>query len=391
MSAIKSRDLSFGLSGMLTTCVGYTLILFMPLYLEFVGGHLSLNESQIGWLASTDAGGLALAALLFALLVKRLNFRYVVAAGCAIALIGNLLSIPINDFKLLCFIRIVTGFGEGLVVAAGITVIGMVSNPNRWFGIYTAAVVVVQGLGLIVLPGINDGFGVSGLFIFLAALFVLPFLVVSQLPSKANTELAESQVNDNDSSLSRLLLLALAGQLVFYAGIGGIWAYISLMGSEQGLAIDVVSRSLAIAMAVGALGGLAFAALGKRGDSRGLFALSIFIMMACAVGFYQFTAMSYLLILCVFSFFWSLLGARLFAVVSDADKSGKFISAAQTVLSLGYMVGPIIAAMMFERLAYHGVLMMAAISFLLCFILVLPLINKLRQADVLHRVNQANG
>lgn len=383
MNAVKSTDLSNGLSGILTTCVGYTLILFMPLYLEFVAQSLSLNESQVGLLAATDAGGLALAALLFAVFIKRLNFKYVVLAGCAIAIAGNLLSISLSDFGLLCAVRVLTGFGEGLVVAAGISVVGMVSNPNRWFGLYTAAVVVVQAIGLIVLPVIEQHFDVQGLFIFFALLFLLPLLVYGRMPEHSTSvELSEVDDNKIDSSLSKLLLLALIGQLVFYAGIGGVWAYISLMGSEQGLDINVVSQSLAISMAVGALGGLAFAALGKRGDSQMLFALSTLVMVGCLAGLVSFNALSYLVVLCIFSFFWSLLGARLFAVVSDADHSGKYISAAQTVLSLGYMVGPLVAAMLFEDFAYQGVLAMAAIAFVICFVMVLPLIKRLaKQSD----------
>lgn len=383
MIAVKKTDLSNGLSGILTTCVGYTLILFMPLYLEFVAQALSLSESQVGLLAATDAGGLALAALLFAVFIKRLNFNYVILVGCTIAIIGNLLSISLSHFTVLCTVRILTGFGEGLVVAAGISVVGMVSNPNRWFGLYTAAVVVVQAIGLIILPVIKQHFDLQGVFIFFALLFLLPLLVYRKMPvHSVGTELSDTSSNNTDYSLNQLLLLALLGQLAFYAGIGGIWAYISLMGNEQGLEIGVVSQSLAISMAVGALGGLVFAALGKRGDSKALFALSILIMIGCLVGLVRFNALSYLLVLCVFSFFWSLLGARLFAVVSDADHSGKYISAAQTVLSLGYMVGPLIAAMLFEYFAYHGILAMAAIAFVLCFGLVLPLIQHLAKASL---------
>ena len=377
MLAVKNSDLSHGLSGILTTCVGYTLILFMPLYLEFVAQALSLNESQVGWLAATDAGGLALSALLFAIFIKRLNFRYVVIVGCAIAIAGNLWSMKIEDYQWLCVIRTITGFGEGLVVAAGISVVGMVSNPNRWFGLYTAAVVVVQGIGLILLPIIKQKFELEGLFIFFALLFLLPLITLNQLPKHSVAN--DGKTHAISSTKKKYLLLALLGQLIFYAGIGGVWAYISLMGNAQGLNIDIVSQYLAISMVIGALGGVAFAMLGKRGDSQRLFAISIAIMIFCMVGLIEFSASSYLIVLCIFSFFWSLLGARLFAVVSDADQSGKYISGAQTVLSLGYMIGPIIAAMLFDDFSYKGILTMAAIAFILCFACVIPLIRELAQ------------
>ena len=85
------------------------------------------------------------------------------------------------------------------------------------------------------------------------------------------------------------------------------------------------------------------------------------------------TETRYLVSLCVFSFFWSIAGARLFAVISDVDHSGKYISAAQTVVGVGYILGPILASTLVKNTSYTDVIMMGSVLFSLSFIFILPL------------------
>ena len=81
----------------------------------------------------------------------------------------------------------------------------------------------------------------------------------------------------------------------------------------------------------------------------------------------------YLIAMCVFSFFWSIVGARLFAVISDVDHSGKYISAAQTVVGVGYILGPILASTLVKGIGYTDIIIMGTLLFSLCFIVILPL------------------
>ncbi|MDN3385151.1 hypothetical protein QL995_21230 [Pseudoalteromonas sp. APC 3358] len=82
-SSEKHSDLRLGLSGLATAPIGYLVLLFLPVYLEVVGINLSLTEQQIGWLASTDSVGLALATFIFSIFIKKVNFRQVLGERLA--------------------------------------------------------------------------------------------------------------------------------------------------------------------------------------------------------------------------------------------------------------------------------------------------------------------
>lgn len=368
-------DLRLGLSGLTTAPIGYLVLLFLPVYLEVVGINLSLTEQQIGWLASTDSIGLAVATFIFSLFIKKLNFRHVLLSGVTITVLGNLLSAMTTDFIMLCIIRSLTGLGEGMIVAVGISAIGMTKNPNRWFGFYTAAIVVVQAIGLVLVPIIYDSFSLLGVFVAMALFYAIPLSVIKLLPRQSEDY---NLTVDSSAIIVKqpiaLLNLGLLSLLFFYMSIGGVWTYMSLMGTSGGLTLSFVSQALAAAMIAGLFGALFFAYIGFHGKNIALLFVSLLLMaMPLWVLEEGLTGTRYLVALCVFSFFWSIVGARLFAVISDVDHSGKYISSAQTVVGFGYIIGPIFASSLLKGNGYTEVIIMGTILFGLCFVSVLPL------------------
>lgn len=382
MKHVKSlqgaNDWSFGVAGLLTAPIGYLVLLFLPVYLEVVAQSMQLNDQQIGQLAATDSVGIVFATLGFAVVIKYLKFQQVALFGALIAVVGNLLSAAVDDFFLLCVMRVICGLGEGLLVAVGISAIGMTSNPNRWFGFYTAAVVLVQALGLIAIPPIFDKGGLVMLYVVMALFYIIPLFVLKKLPSNAT---AYDSGNKPDVKFElparNLFVIALTGLLCFYIGIGGVWSYISFVGTSAGLTLDYVSKALALSMISGLVGALFFAWLGQRGKSTWLLLSSILVMSASLVALEaRLTPLNYFVLLSLFSFFWSIVGARTFAIISDADHSGQFISAAQTLVGVGYIIGPMLASHIVVKYSYLGVNLMGVAVFLACFALMTPLAKK---------------
>jgi|TARA_R110002060_G_scaffold72621_1_gene81326 predicted MFS family arabinose efflux permease len=371
----SNSDLKYGLSGLATAPIGYLVLLFLPVYLEVVGINLSLTDQQIGWLASTDSIGLALATFVFSVYIKKLNFRTVLLVGVAITVVGNLLSALIQDFLVLCLVRAITGLGEGMIVAVGISALGMTKNPNRWFGFYTAAMVVVQAIGLVLVPIIYDYYLLSGVFVGMALFYLLPLVVIKLLPRKSNDyDVAEDTDRPKSEPPKTLLNLALISLLFCYIGVSGAWAYMSLMGTSVGLTLSFVSQALALSMVAGLLGAIFFALIGDMSKKIALMLISLILMALSLWGLdSNLTELRYLIALCVFAFFWSIASARISAAISDVDHSGQYISAAQTVLGFAYILGPIIASTLVQDSGYTKVIMMGSVLFGLCFIFLLPL------------------
>ncbi len=378
MQTTMRNNSSFGLAGLLTAPVGYLILLFLPVYLEVMAEALQLTEQQIGRLAATDSVGIVMATLLFAKFVHQLNFRTTTIFGVVIAVAANLACGMVTDFTLLCLLRIVCGLGEGLLVAVGISALGMTSSPNRWFGYYTAAVVAVQALGLVAVTPIYQAGGLGMLFIVIGAFYLLPLTVVKRLPANSQSYQTDEVTDVQPLPISKALFSsALAGLLCFYIGIGAVWSYISFLATDQGLALDSVSRSLALSMVAGLLGALFFAWLDQKGKSSTLLISSFAIMSACLLAVLnQLTDLKYLLLLSVFSFFWSVVGARTFAIISDADHSGKYISMAQATVGIGYILGPMLAAELVVDFKYTGVNTLGIVAFCCCIALMWPLAKK---------------
>ena len=367
---INSIDKRYGISGLVAAPIGYLVLLFLPVFLEVASRELSLTGKQIGILGASDSAGLVLATLLCSLFITRLNFHTAAFVGIFISVIGNYASAGVDDFTNLCLIRLITGFGEGLLVAVGISAVGMTSKPGRWFGFYTASIVAVQALGLLVVVPIFNMWNLSGVFMMISGIYLIPLLIIRKLPKKSviiTTNVSKQPTN--------LLALAMLATLFFYTCIGGVWAYVSFMGTETGLTLKYVSMSLAMAMGAGFIGALFFAFIGKHAKRHSLFAFSTLVMIICLWRLNSFeNGFSYIIIVSIYSFFWSIIGARLFALVSDTDNSGRFISAAQTVVGIGFALGPYIASLLISDYGYAGINIMGAISLLLCFLATTPLI-----------------
>jgi predicted MFS family arabinose efflux permease len=148
----------------------------------------------------------------------------------------------------------------------------------------------------------------------------------------------------------------------------------SLMGTSVGLTLSFVSQALALSMVAGLVGAIFFALIGDMSKKIALMLISLIAMALSLWGLdSDLTELRYLVALCIFAFFWSIASARLSAAISDVDHSGQYISAAQTVLGLAYILGPILASNLVQDAGYTKVIMMGTVLFGLCFIFLLPL------------------
>ena len=64
----------------------------MPLLVGSIADSLGFSEQQLGWLASSDMGGLFIGSVLTAFLVTRVNRRTLATAGLVLVVLSNFLS-----------------------------------------------------------------------------------------------------------------------------------------------------------------------------------------------------------------------------------------------------------------------------------------------------------
>lgn len=377
--ADRWQDFRYGVSGALTTAVAHIVMSVLPLYLEAVADRLGLSTDQIGLLGATDMGGIAVVTLLGAIYIKRLDLHKVALAGIVIAIIANLLSTLTTDFIALCIIRVVAGFGEGMMVIAGITSLGRTSNRDRWFSVYTFSSVSKSAIVLYFFPSIFNRWDVEGVFLTLAVLYALPLLTVRWLATSGSG--GASRHGNAASSKGQfpvwVTVMALVSMLLYFNSLGGLWAYIAGIGTTNGFSLEFVSEALTYGMIGGASGSILLGMLGKR--ARGIFPLLLAcsVMLTCHWIFNgTFNELTFIVTLIFYTAVWSIIAVRLYAVVATGDSSGRFIIASQPVVAAGFAMGPFAASMLVGPENYTPVIAMAATGVILCYIGVLPILRK---------------
>lgn len=372
----SDSDFLLGLSGTLAALVGYSVVFLLPSFVETAAGQFDLNNQQIGWLGATDTGGLALMTLLTAVFIQKLDLRLITRLGVVLALLANVATLQVDSYSSLCITRFVAGLGEGLLVTAGIASLAQTKNQDRWFSIYTAAAVVLQASGLFLFPYVVELWQLNGIIVTFAALLILPLLLSGQLASK-NQQLSTS----GERSTSRLLALATGAVMMFYISIGAVWTYVATMGTDAGFSFEWVSTALSISMVGGFLGAVGLATYGHLAKGSVLFIASgIIMLLSLVVLATDFNQSQYQWTLVIYAVVWSVIAARLYSLIAIADNSGRYITATQPVLNIGFALGPLMSAALlssssFADTAYLAVTVVAAVALILCLVLIFPLAN----------------
>lgn len=376
MTTKQHRDLFLGTSGTIAALIGYSVIFLLPSFLEAAAVQFNLNNQQIGWLGSSETGGLAISTLLCALFINKLDIKKIAVLGIVIALIANVLSNFCTAVEGLLWSRLVAGLGEGLLVTAGMTALAKTANPDRWFAIYTGAAVVLQAAGLFLLPSVIQQWQLFGVLLCFIILLILALFFIRYLPNKTDV-IRENSLNSPETSnakLSRNLVFGVFAILSFYISIGAVWTYIAGIGTAAGFSFEWVSTALSISMIGGFIGAVLLALMGRMATGSVILIVSGLIMLLCLYFLdLDFNKSQYTWTLIIYSVVWSVIASRLFSLIATADKSGRFITASQPMLNIGFALGPLMASGLIVKFSYSGVLALAAVSLLVSILCIIPL------------------
>ena len=284
----------------------------LPLLVGSIATSLHFTDLQLGWLASSDMGGLFLGSVLTSFLVTRINRRYLGAFGLFLVILGNYASTQSPELLPLMFSRFCAGLGAGVCYATCTASLAGTYHAARTFSIFLFVLVVMNAFIFYIFPIIDGKWGVNGLFMFYL-LEAIPILFILPLMPKYCDEETDKVVTINEDSgtdthqhvpsfLPRLCLIAVFS---FYVLVGAYWAYIERAGVAVGISSDFISGSLTWGQ-VFSLSGTALAAwLARRyGQSKPLiFALCFMVgtMLVLAVSIDR-TTLAFSIF--SFSFFW---------------------------------------------------------------------------------------
>ncbi|MEM6581669.1 MAG: MFS transporter [Pseudomonadota bacterium] len=346
-----------------------------------------LDEAAVGLIMSKEVMVYALTALLLAGPVTRISRAKIALLGGALVFASNIVSGMSESYEVLRIARMVSGFGAGMIGAAGTASAASSINPQRVFAIVAVSWGLLAAGGAVIFPYFTEALGAMGGYFSLAGAVVLLLPLCFWLPPPPRDpeeEAAKAAAMNSLSPLERFTeklgvrgapnkefaIVALIALFIYEVGQGGIQVFLEQMGLRTGMDAVEVGRVLGIAGFVGLAGGVIAAWLSNRyGNLRpALLGIATNAIVACALALGE-SAMAFALLYLAWNVCFYFVVPYIMGIMSEMDKKGRWAVATDAVWWFGAAPGPAIGGYLVAETGYTGLailpLVVGAISIVL--------------------------
>lgn len=351
------------LAGMALAVIGMQVFIIQPGLVSVLIASGS-EEGIVGYSASAELFGIAIATIAGALIGTRVSWKVLAGVSLLLMMTANLSSAAWPSGHIFLFLRLIAGLGSGLVISLGYAMVATAADSDRSFGHLIIVVLLYGALGIFGLPTAALLLGAKGIFVLLALMAAagLPLLAFIVEPTST-----DGATQNRDPHIGRPGLL-LGAVFLFFLGQGVVWAFLSLIGERMGIAPQAVANGLTVAQLAGIAGAYA-ASLGQRIGHRLLIAIgAIGCIAPLAVMTLRLDAVGYGLSISIFNAAANLMTPLLIAIIAGFDSDGKLVQRAAALQMLGLAIGPAVST----PLLGYGLTPMLSLSillFLCCWLL----------------------
>jgi len=326
--------------------VGYTVMVSVPVLSTALVDKVGFTEEQVGRVWGADLGGLSLGAIITALLVARVNRRFLVLAGVILSVSANALCIVSAAYEQVLALRVAAGIGSGIFTAVAVVSLGGTTKPVRAFNMLLFGFAFSTALELHLLPKLS----MNEIYLFFIVLAGVCALLIRWIPTRPLNaeELARQEEGEDhveDWHVPRIFpVICLVAVCFTYINIGGYYTYIELAAHADGIAKDWVGPLLTWS-SIFAIVGCAIAFFCTRfGLFKPLF-VSLLAMAAIVTMLSRgITDINILASLFSFMTLWTFVDVYQSAMLSHMDRKGSLVALLPSVQGFGQFIGPNIAA-----------------------------------------------
>lgn len=343
----------------------------LPLLVGSMANSLGFNEQQLGWLASSDMGGLFIGSVLASLFVVKFNRRYFAGFGLILVILGNYFSTQNADLLPLMMSRLIAGVGAGICYSTCTASLAGSHNSARTFSTLLFVLVVMNAFIFYIFPLIDGQWGVNGLFMFYL-LQAIPILLILPLLPQYCAEDRDDHAPTNATAdsvihpsipaiLPRLCLVAVFS---FYLLVGAYWAFVERAGVAADLSGQFISQTLTWGQIFSLTGTLLALWLARRfGQSKPLlFALMIMIVTMLTLAF-RVDSATFIFSVFSFSFFWIFIDVFQLGTLSNIDHSGRYAALVPACQGAAQAIAPTMAGILLSyQLGYSSIMIMCALA-----------------------------
>lgn len=380
-------QVAYLLTAYLFTAAGAWVFLIQPLFLGALTETYQLGPEQIGYLSAIEMTGAVVTSFSAPFWINRFNRRHIVVCGLCIASLGNVLSIYAEEFEMLLVARFFTSFlGSGIVYAVGISMLGDLKNPDRYFAIGLTVQVLIGSLALVVMPHLLSYGGSASMLAALAGLYLL-VMPLQRWVAVRSLKLATTgdTAADKQAGFNRSVVLVLLSFVALNAASGAFWAFTERIGNNAQLSSTLIGTYLGAATLVGALGSFTASLLGTRFGRR-LPLIAGFACYGVALVWINLpiTGLSFALSVMLFNFAWNLIIPYQFGLLSENDATGRFMVLSVASQAGGLALGPLIAGQLIAPGEYVSVSHTSFVLMTLSMIALLTIAGRVKRGDSRH-------
>lgn len=359
----------------------------MPLLVGSMAESLGFSEQQLGWLASSDMGGLFVGSVLTALLVTKINRRLLAATGLFLVIVANYFSTQSPDLVPLMLSRLFAGIGAGMCYSTCTASLAGSHHSARTFSILLFVLVVMNAFIFYIFPIIDGKWGVNGLFMFYL-LEAIPILLVLPLLPRYCEEETDELVLANEAHGSSIHIhipeilprLCLAAVFSFYLLVGAYWAFIERAGAAANISAEFISGTLTWGQVFSISGTLLAVWLAKRfGQSKPLMVALMIMVLTMLVLAAKVDKIALVLSVFSFSFFWIFIDVFQLGTLSNIDHSGRYAALVPAWQGVAQAFAPTMAGTLLSyQLGYSSVMIMCAFAAAVALLVYFYVYRKLR-------------
>ena len=378
------RSLTIGIYMALT---GYAVMVGLPVISTSWVKNLGFTDQQVGYVASADLFGLAIGAVVAYFVVAKYDRRFLTILAAGVAITANLLCIYYQSYEMTFWLRGAAGIGAGVYTGIAVATIGGHSRPAFAFGLELFAFAFSQAAELKFLPFLSIG----GMYVAFAGAFVFGLLFISWLPRRPAEGSLDVEVDVEEPDGHRhaehrhvpsyVPWLVLTAVVFTYINIGAYWTYIELATVNSDASPDWVASMLVYTSFFSLIGCLFAVLLSNRyGLSRPLLVTLVFQASIVFMLVFGIANTSVAFSMFAFNFCWIFVDIYQAAVISNVDRSGRYVALLPAAQGLGNGVGPAMAATVLSwGLGYNGVFIMCALASIVAMLVYLYMYLMLRR------------
>jgi predicted MFS family arabinose efflux permease len=319
----------------------------LPAFLAVLARMRGLTESQSGLSAMADIGGIAFGVIACALtpsLVNKLNWRRTIVLGLLILIAANLLSIMVASFQPYLAVRLLSGFGSGVIIAIVYAILAE-GDGARSLAIFNAGQLATASFIIPYFSALADQHGVAILFAIIAGVAAVSLLLTPFLPRESARELqAEARHSHVSEKVNTEGWIAIVSVLLMFIGVGCVFGFLSYMGAAWGIAPAEVEGHVSKIVFAGLIGAVMVAAIGSRfGFWRPL--MIGFAMLLTSIGLFALVkpVSEFLAVGMLFYFAVNVTMTYQFEAVTEIDSSSSAAMLVSAGTLGGVAIGPAIA------------------------------------------------